>query len=101
GGAFPRSEREGDESHPRPARRKALRFHLGRAPARQRHFRRTDPGDLRHRLPPPRVERARLRALRGIIPPPHRTRGVVLIFEGKHVIVLERGGWEYVERKKG
>ena len=24
-----------------------------------------------------------------------------MIFEGKHVIVLERGGWEYVERKKG
>jgi ADP-ribose pyrophosphatase len=24
-----------------------------------------------------------------------------LIFEGKHVIVLERGGWEFVERKKG
>jgi ADP-ribose pyrophosphatase len=24
-----------------------------------------------------------------------------LIFEGKHVIVCERDGWEYVERKKG
>jgi NTP pyrophosphohydrolases including oxidative damage repair enzymes len=24
-----------------------------------------------------------------------------LIFEGKHVLVLERDGWEYVERKKG
>jgi len=24
-----------------------------------------------------------------------------LIFEGKHVVVLERDGWEYVERKKG
>jgi ADP-ribose pyrophosphatase len=23
------------------------------------------------------------------------------IFEGKHVIVIERDGWEYVERKKG
>jgi ADP-ribose pyrophosphatase len=23
------------------------------------------------------------------------------IFEGKHVVVLERDGWEYVERKKG
>ena len=23
------------------------------------------------------------------------------IFEGKHLIVLDRGGWEYVERKKG
>jgi len=24
-----------------------------------------------------------------------------LIFEGKHVVVLEHDGWEYVERKKG
>ena len=24
-----------------------------------------------------------------------------MIFEGKHVVVLERDGWEYVERKKG
>src|SRR5205823_1964216 len=32
----------------------------------------------------------------------HSTRrGCCLNFEGKHVIVLERGGWEYVERKKG
>jgi ADP-ribose pyrophosphatase len=23
------------------------------------------------------------------------------IFEGKHIIVIERGGWEFVERKKG
>ncbi|MEA2236438.1 MAG: ADP-ribose pyrophosphatase, partial [Thermoanaerobaculia bacterium] len=23
------------------------------------------------------------------------------IFEGKHVLVLERDGWEYVEREKG
>src|SRR5260370_6350304 len=77
--------------------------------ARTGKLRRADRCHLRRHLPQAASQRAIVRALGRAFPPPDSTASVVVAsrvmdakkkFEGKHIVVLDRNDWEFVERKK-
>src|SRR5439155_2511077 len=75
---------------------------MGHSRPRRRSLRRTDRDALRHHVPETCNQRRARGAVGGFVSASWAA-GIVVrmkpIFEGKHVLVFDRDGWEFVERK--